>query len=72
MANQAKLTIRVSATRGATTIDFSTTGRYVSFTTGGLGDTLTKQPIMTTASQQAFWLQVLGLVQAEITASEAM
>ena len=68
MASQAKLTVRVTSQRAGSTIQFSTGGRYISLPTNGIGDTLTKQPVMTTASAQAFWLQVLPLVQAAITA----
>jgi len=70
MATGSKITIRVSSTRGATTINFSTTGRYVSFPTGGLNQSLTKQPILPTASLDDFWLTVLTAVQAAITADE--
>lgn len=68
MASNPKLTIRVQAARGSTTISYTTNGRYVSFTTAGLGNTLPKQQLLTTASQKAFWLEVVGLVQADITA----
>lgn len=66
----AKMTIRVSSTRGATTLQFSTTGRYVSFPTTGLTQDLTRQPILPTATLDGFWLQVLSNVQAAITAAE--
>lgn len=70
MASQAKITIRVGSTRGATTIQASTTGKYVSFPTTGLTLDLTKQPILPTASLDGFWLQVLSVVQAAINADE--
>jgi len=70
MASTAKLEIRVTASRGASTISYVTKGRYVSFTTSGLTDTLTGQPIQPTTSLSAFWLSVLAIVQAEITALE--
>jgi hypothetical protein len=68
MASNPKLTIRVQAARGSTKISYSTNGRYVSFTTAGLSNTLTKQQLFTTASLAAFWTEVIGLVQADITA----
>lgn len=70
MASKAELTVRVTAARGSSTISYVTKGRYVSFTTGGLADTNTGQPIQPTTSLSAFWLSVLALVQAEITALE--
>lgn len=70
MANQSKLTIRVSAARGSSTVQFSTTGRYVSLSTGGLNLTQRQAPIQPTASVEAFWLSVLALVQAQLTALE--
>ena len=70
MANQAKLTIRVTAARGSSTVQFSTTGRYVSLTTGGISETLRQAPVQPTSSPEAFWLSILALVQAELTALE--
>lgn len=70
MATQAKIVIRVSSSRGASTVSYATKGRYVSFTTAGLTDQLLKQPILPTTSLAAFWLAVLAIVQADITALE--
>lgn len=66
MANQAKMTIRVTAARGSSTVQFSTTGRYVSLTTAGITEQLLQQPIQPSTSNKAFWLSVLALVQAEL------
>jgi hypothetical protein len=66
MANQAKLTIRVTSARGSSTVDFSTTGRYVSLTTGGISQQMLAQPIQPTASAKAFWLSVLAAVQLQL------
>lgn len=66
MANQAKITIRVTSARGSSTVDFSTTGRYVSLTTGGISEQMLAQPIQPTASAKAFWLSVLEQVQAQL------
>lgn len=64
------MTIRVTSARGSSTISYITKGRYVSFTTGGLSDTLTGQPIQPTSTLSAFWLSVLAAVTAEVTALE--
>lgn len=68
MASKAEIVIRVQSHRGASTISYTTKGKYVSFQTAGLGNTLQRQPLISTASLTAFWLQVLGIVQADITA----
>jgi hypothetical protein len=68
MATGSKLTIRVSSARGSSTVSYTTNGRYVSFTTAGLTNTLQKQPILPTASLAGFWTEVIALVQADITA----
>lgn len=70
MASQAKMTIRVQSARGHSTVQFSTTGRYFSLTTGGLNEQLLAQPVQPTSSNLVFWQSVLALVQAEITALE--
>lgn len=62
--------IRVTSSRGASTVSYTTKGRYVSFTTSGLTDQLQKQPIQPTSSLSAFWLSVLAIVQADIAALE--
>lgn len=69
MATQAKLTIRVGSTRGASSVNYSSTGRYINLTTGGYQVSLPAQAIQPTASTKAFWLSVLAIVQAEITAA---
>ena len=69
MASQAKLTVRVKSSRGASRIEYSTGGRYVSFNADGYERYLTGQPILGTASLSAFWLAVLAIVQADITAN---
>ena len=68
MASKSEIVIRVYSSRGASRIQYSTKGRYISFQTAGLTDTLQRQPIITTSSLIAFWLQVLAIVQADITA----
>lgn len=66
MASQAKMTIRVSSARGSSTINFSTNGRYVSLTTGGITQQLLAQPVQPTASAKVFWESVLAAVQAQL------
>lgn len=70
MAATSKLVISVDSSRGASTITYSSKGRYVSFPTNGLAETLTGQPIMPTTSLEAFWTAVLAIVQTSITALE--
>lgn len=69
MATQAKITIRVTSTRGASTVSFSSTGTYVSTAVNGYSVTLTDQPIQPTTDNKTFWTSVLALVQAEIAAN---
>jgi hypothetical protein len=71
MASQAKITIRVTSSRGASTVSFSSNGRYVSFNTAGYQRQLLGQPIQPTTSLEAFWASVLGIVQADLTANPA-
>jgi hypothetical protein len=68
MASTSKITIRVDSSRGASTVSYSTTGRYVSFPTSGYQVSLPGQPIQPTATLKGFWLSVLAIVQAEIEA----
>jgi hypothetical protein len=70
MANTAKLTVRVTSARGSSTVGFSTGGRYVSLTTGGLSTTAGKQPIQPTANAVVFWQSVLTIVSAQLAALE--
>lgn len=69
MAGQAKLTIRVSAARGSSTVRYSTNGRYVSLNVSGYQRQLLEQAVQPTASPAAFWLAVVALVVADLTAN---
>ena len=69
MATQAKITVRVTSTRGASTVSYSSTGAYVSTPVNGYSVTLTDQAIMPTTDEKTFWLAVLAVVQAQITES---
>jgi hypothetical protein len=68
MASRAVLTIRVTAARGSSRIQYSTNGRYVNLATNAITDTLAQQPIQPTSSAQAFWASVIAIVAADIAA----
>lgn len=69
MASKAEIVVRVTSSRGRSTISYTSKGRYVSFTTSGYNRQLLGQPIQPTSSLSAFWLAVLGAVVADITAN---
>lgn len=69
MASQAKLTIRVTSSRGGSTVSFSSNGRYVSFNTSGYQRSLLEQPVQPTTGLSVFWLSVLAAVTAAIEAN---
>lgn len=69
MATKSELTIRVFSRRGSTVIAYTSKGRYVSFTTAGYNKDLNRQPVQPTTSLKTYWLSVLALVQADITAN---
>lgn len=71
MASTAGINIRVTASRGASRIRYSTRGRYISLPTNGLSDDLARQPIQPTSSAAAFWESVVGIVLADIEANAA-
>jgi hypothetical protein len=69
MSAQAKITIRVTSTRGGSNINFSSTGAYVSTPMNGYQVALSGQPIQPTIDQKTFWTSVLAVVQAQIAAN---
>ena len=69
MATKAEIAIRVTSSRGRSTISYTSKGRYVSFTTSGYQRQILEQAIQPTSSLSVFWLSVLALVQADITAN---
>ncbi|MDE3076168.1 MAG: hypothetical protein KGJ86_12140 [Chloroflexota bacterium] len=69
MSAQAKITIRVTSTRGGSNVQFSSTGSYVSTPMNGYNVALPGQAIQPTADQKTFWTSVLALVQAQIAAN---
>lgn len=69
MATTARIDIRVTSSRGHSTIRIASHGRYVSFPAAGYQRQLSNQPIITTASLEAFWAQVLGIATANLAAN---
>lgn len=69
MANQAKMTVTVSSQRGASTITFSTKGRYISLPVNGISANLPRQPVQPTANALAFWQSVMAIVVAQLPAA---
>lgn len=69
MASKSEIVIRVYPTRGGCTVQYTSKGRYISFQTAGYNRTLTLQPIQPTQSLKGFWLSVLALVQADVSAN---
>jgi len=69
MATKAEISIRVTSSRGKSTVSYTSKGRYVSFTTSGYQRQLIEQALQPTSSLSAFWLSVLAIVQADITAN---
>lgn len=66
MATTAKMTVYVTSTRGASRVRIVMNGKYVSFPVNAPSFNLAAQPLMTTASQGAFWRQVLGIVTTNV------
>lgn len=69
MSAQAKITIRVTSTRGGSNVSFSSVGSYVSTPMNGYSVDLPGSPIQPTVDQKTFWTSVLALVQAQIAAN---
>lgn len=69
MATLAKITLRVTSTRGASTVSYSSSGTYVSTPVNGYSVTLTDQAILPTTDDKTFWTAVLAIVQANIAAN---
>jgi hypothetical protein len=68
VATTARMDVRVTSTRSASKIVISTVGRYVSTPVNTIEITAAAQPLFTTASPKAFWLAVLAIVQAQVSA----
>lgn len=69
MAATAKMTVRVTSTRGGSNVSFSSAGTYISTPVNGYRIDLTGQAVQPTADQKTFWTSVLAIVQAQIAAS---
>jgi len=62
------MTVRVTSSRGASNIQFSTAGHYISLPTNGINVSLPRSPIQPTSSAVAFWQSVLAIVTAQLDA----
>lgn len=62
------MTIRVTSSRGASNVQFSTAGRYVSLPTNGISVSLPRQAIQPTSTPKDFWLSVLAIATANVAA----
>lgn len=62
------MVVRVGATRGASNVSISTSGRYVTLATNAINESMPRQPIQPTSSAKAFWTSVLTIVQAQLAA----
>lgn len=69
MASTAKITVRVTSTRGGSNVSFSSVGTYISTPVNGYNVDLPGQAVQPTADDKTFWTSVLALVQANIAAS---
>lgn len=69
MAAQAKMTIRVTSTRGGSNFQFTSAGAYVSTPVNAYNVFLPGEPIQPTADDKTFWLSVLAVVQAYVAAN---
>ena len=63
------MSITVTSSRGASRINFSTQGRYISLPVNGISANMARQPIQPTSSALAFWQSVLAAVVAELPAA---
>lgn len=68
MATTARMDVRVTSTRGASKVVISTYGKYVSTPVNTVEITAAGQPLITTATNKAFWQQVLGIVTTQVNA----
>lgn len=69
MATQAKITVRVTSTRGGSNVSFASTGSYISTPMNGYSVDLAGEAVQPTADQKTFWTSVLAIVQAQIAAN---
>jgi hypothetical protein len=69
MATRARMTLTVTSTRGATQLTITSVGRYVSADMNKYSIYLPSEPLQPTSSQAAFWLSILAIASAYITAN---
>jgi len=69
MATRARMTLTVTSTRGATQVTITSVGRYVSTDVNKYSIYLPSEPLQPTATQAAFWLSILDIASAYITAN---
>lgn len=68
MASRSRMTITVTKSTSQSTVVITSNGKYASLVTNGTSLRETGQPLFSTANEQAFWLAVLPIVSAAITA----
>lgn len=68
MADQSKMTIRVTASRNTTTLNLTSGGRYKGLVTNTVKVNLLRQPTFTSANELSYWHAVLSAALAEIIA----
>lgn len=68
MATTARMDMRVTSTRSKSKIVISTYGKYVSTPVNTIEIVADQQPLLTTATNKAFWLAVLNIALAQVTA----
>lgn len=68
VSQPAKLTIRVRSSRGASTVQYSTGGKYRSLAVNDITNNLQNEPLFTTSGSKAFWAAVQAIVAADIAA----
>jgi hypothetical protein len=68
VATTAKMTLFVTSTRANSRVRIGSTGKYVSTPVNDIEIDLPKQPLLTTASSKAFWLAVLAIATANVSA----
>jgi hypothetical protein len=66
MADRARLVVTVTSTKTSSTVQVTSTGRYKGLDTNTEDVALTGLPVMTTASESAFWTAVLPYVQSNV------
>jgi hypothetical protein len=66
MASRARLTITVTSNATSTNVQIRSSGKYKGLITNEEAANLSSLPLMTTASESAFWTAVLPYVQSNV------